>query len=58
MTKYQVPKDKFRKEIGKEMTGNPRCVGQWEWVGGKLIRNIEEVRDVICNVEGLILTCV
>ena len=53
MTKEQVPKEKIRKEIGKEMTRNLQCVGQWGCVGGKLIWNTEESREVTCNVKGL-----
>ena len=46
MTKDQVPKEKIRKEIGRDMTRNPRCVGQGGCVGGELIWNIEERRKV------------
>ena len=45
------------KEIGKEMTQNPQCVGQCGYVGGKLIWNIEESRERTCNLKDLRRTC-
>ena len=44
MTKEQVPKEKIRKEMGRDMTRKPRCIGQGGCVGGEFIWKIEERR--------------
>ena len=53
MTKEQVPKEKIREEIDKEMIRNPRYAMQSVCVGGKLTFIMEESRKLTRNVKGL-----